>query len=266
MPVTPHQFMADMEAWHTIPTAMGMKIKNNPPINRGAVHAQSTVDRPEMATRELHNVIVVYAMPSTMTFAQVYMNPNLPWAEDHFRERIGGEPLNPAPSHNWWPYARAGNAEHTDYRGRFSHTYPERFWPKQANPDEIMQFPNGREAEINVGIRYPYGDLDDVVHNLHQLPFTRQAFLPIWFPEDTYAADAGLRVPCTLGYHFIRNGRDLDCNYFMRSCDLFRFFNDDAYMAVRLVQHICERLDWVVYPGTLTMFISNLHIFQGDAV
>jgi hypothetical protein len=247
---------------------------------RGRVHAQDVSDRPEFGVHELHNVLLTYDAPTDAKAAARLTGANLPWAEDHFQERVSGEPLNPSPSEAWWPFKVQGNAAHKDGQ-IFSHTYPERMWPKLAGDPDIEKeegFYNDSGRRIPAyGIRYNYGDLNDVVHLLARDPFTRQAFLPIWFPEDTGSVD-GQRVPCSLGYHFIRRGTSLDCQYFMRSCDVFRHFQDDVYMAIRLLQWMCDRLQdrefWndVVphddgpYPfvGEMTLFISNLHCFKGD--
>jgi hypothetical protein len=45
-----------------------------------------------------------------------------------------------------------------------------------------------------------------------------------------------------------------------------RHFPDDAYMAGRLVQWICENMpgEWKLKPGNLTMVISSLHTFEQD--
>jgi hypothetical protein len=243
-------------------------------MNRGRVHAQDVSDRPEFAVHELHNVTLTYDVPALMSHAQAYTGANLPWAEDHFQERVSGKPLNPAPSESWWPFAQQNNKSHKD-GVVFSHTYPERMWPKHATEDGVGTW----ESSLQ-GIRYTYGDLNDLVNLLVRDPFTRQAYLPIWFPEDTGSVD-GQRVPCSLGYHFIRRGINLDCQYFMRSCDFFRHFADDAYMAIRLMQWVVDKLQLAdmnedmlkeierhdgPYPvvGKLTMFISNLHCFKGD--
>jgi hypothetical protein len=188
------------------------------------------------------------------------INPSMPWADDHFQERVGGKPLNPPPSHNWWPYAQKNNAEFGGLE-KFSHTYPERMWSKFASeePNSIMQ-----------GVRYEYGDLQDVVNLIHKEPFTRQAFLPIWFPEDTGVVFGG-RVPCTIGYHFIRRFNHLHVVYYIRSCDFFRHFRDDIYMCARKVIWMIERLreldpvEWNdVQPGMLTMHITSLHAFSHE--
>ena len=225
-------------------------------------HWQAMRDVPQNKTVELHDFTWRYNMPKTFVDADIEINPTRPWAEDHFQERVSRIPHNPPPSAAYW--AKKGVDEHRDEQGRFSHTYPERFWPKHAN---------FVESEPHWGIRYPYGDLDDVVSLLAREPYTRQSYLPVWFPEDTGAVP-GERVPCTLGYHFILRGGQLHCFYPIRSCDLLRHFRNDVYMAVRLTQWILEELkkqsrnstfDWHgVTPGILTMHMVSLHVFEAD--
>ena len=186
--------------------------------------------------------------------------PNLPWADEHLNERIGGLPLNPPPSHVNWPFAQKNN-EKFGGTTKFSHTYPERIWPKFASDK-----PNSKLS----GIRYEYGDFDDVIDLLQREPYTRQAFLPIWFPEDTGSVH-GERVPCTIGYHFIRRNNYLHVVYYIRSCDYIRHFRDDIYLACRKVQWAIEKLkekdydNWKdVIPGYLSMHITSLHCFNRE--
>jgi hypothetical protein len=183
------------------------------------------------------------------------VNPNFAWADEHFEERVSGLPLNPPPSHVRWPYAQKNNAEFGGLE-KFSHTYPERIWPKFAS-----DIPNSKMS----GIRYDYGDFNDVISLMHREPFTRQAFLPIWFPEDTGSV-TGERVPCTIGYHFIRRGDWVHVVYYIRSCDFFRHFRDDIYLCAKKVFWLIEKLrekdpeNWNhVKPGMLTMHITSLH-------
>lgn len=227
-------------------------------VEVGEWQSQDVRDKPHMISRELRHVTFKLDIPSTMEDLQLDVQPNLPWAEDHFQERVSGFPLNPPPSEAWWPYRVRGNEDHK-YGEKFSHTYPERIWPKRAS-----DLPLG--ARINAGIRYQYGDLNDVVEQLTFSPLTRQAYLPIWFPEDTGAV-GGHRVPCTLGYHFLLRNRRADVVYYIRSCDLLRHFTDDVYMACRLLQWMVGMLQGNgidVAPGSLIMHISSLHLFRGD--
>lgn len=209
----------------------------------------------------------------TIINLQQDIQPNLPWAEDHFLERVAGDPVNPGEQYKNWPYyvEKKENDVHRVEDGKFNHTYMERFWA----------FPLS-------GIRYDYGNLGDVVKKLYAEPFTRQAFLPVWFPEDT---GKSFRVPCTLGYQFIMRNGFLHCVYYIRSCDFFRHFRDDIYLAVRLQFWLLNQLkkmedlrpctcgdgaagdcycpyhnprhfDWrEAVTGTFTMHICSLHCF-----
>ena len=195
------------------------------------------------------------------------INPNIDWADEHFNERVSGLPLNPPPSHERWPYAQKSNAEFGGLE-KFSHTYPERMWPKYGDLETVMKTKE-RPDKIK-GIRYEYGDFADVLNLLVREPYTRQAFLPIWFPEDTGSVH-GERLPCTIGYHFIRRFDWVHVVYYMRSCDYFRHFRDDVYLCARKLFWLIEKLkeldfdNWKdVKPGTLTMHITSLHAWATE--
>ena len=120
------------------------------------------------------------------------------------------------------------------------------------------------------GIRYNYGDFGDVIDLLQREPYTRQAFLPMWFPEDTGSVH-GERVPCTIGYHFMRRGDYLHIVYYIRSCDYLRHFRDDIYMACRKLMWVLDELKtrdpkrWSnVVPGYYAMHITSLHCFNKE--
>lgn len=210
-------------------------------------------DRPQMKTIEVQDISFDWQLPQSdapKIALQVEVQPNLPWAEDHFLERVSGAPLNPPPSHSWWPFAQRDNSEHTA-EGKFSHTYPERIWPKFAE-----------SLGIRSGIRFEYGDLEDLIGLLKERPGTRQGYLPIWFPEDGTASLLGERVPCTLGYHFLMRHNRLKIVYYIRSCDFYRHFRDDVYMAGRLAQWVADAVG--AGTGNLVMHISSMHIFAAE--
>jgi len=214
----------------------------------------------EFNTIEVLNQSFTVQVPESIEALQEDIKPNLPWAEDHFQERVGGEPLNPGIQYKNWPYYKdergmrevlpAGNGEPL-----FSHTYMERFW-----------------TPSKPGIRYAWGNLDNVIELLIKDPMTRQAYLPIWFPEDTGAGGNNpRRVPCTLGYHFLGRKDGFHMWYDIRSCDILRHLNDDIYLAARLLQWVLSQLVYCgstfwhdVKLGTLTMNIHSLHMFTVD--
>lgn len=227
-------------------------------------------------THELTDVSLVWdQLPKNMT--DVIPAIDLPWAHNHFSERVSGFPYNPASSHLTWPYAVRNNADHLDSEV-FDHTYPERFWPRHAGHDHsdfgAWWTDKGNALEEHAcggrsGIRFPYGDLQDLVGLLATKPLTRQAYLPVWFPEDTGATE-GQRVPCTLGYHFMQRGGRLSCRYYMRSCEVYRHLSNDVYLAASLTKWICHQVREITggsirfFPGSLVMHISSLHAFVGD--
>jgi thymidylate synthase len=183
-----------------------------------------------------------YYVPQTVSDLQNAVKPNLPWAEDHFKERVSGDPLNPGVEYKNWPWYKQGVENHKP-GGQFSHTYMERYWPKYLE-----------------GIRFPAGDLHNLETMMRERPHTRQAYLPVWFPEDLWAADqAGERVPCTLGYHFLYREEEMKVVYYMRSCDWFRYFRDDVYLTSRLLQRVAAIVG--AKRLRLVMHISSLHIF-----
>lgn len=220
----------------------------------------STDKRPELATYE--QLFVSFSVPlpphATPQSLAKDIKPDLPWADDHFAERVSGIPHNPPPSEAWWPHA-ASNHPFKDASGKFSHTYPERMWPRYAGVEE-------HDPQIsNRGIRFRYGDLKDLVQLLIDQPLTRQAYLPIFLPEDT-GAHHGQRIPCTLGYDFIRRDDKFHMAYYIRSCDFHRHFRNDIYMACRLLLWVLEQTGWTdVTPGMFVMHIKSLHLFVNDA-
>jgi hypothetical protein len=217
--------------------------------------------KPEMMTRELLNESFAVQVLS-LDELRDDIKPNLPWADDHFAERVGREPLNPGVQWANWPFAKSAARFLKERGGKFTHTYMERIWPKRAGIDDAM------DSIDNFGIRYNLGDLDDVVRLLARDPLTRQAYLPIFFPEDTGAVHVG-RIPCSIGYQFILRDSYLHCIYQLRSCDFVRHLRDDLYLASRLLLWVLEELrthaGWDgISPGLLTTHITSLHIFEAD--
>lgn len=232
-------------------------------IDRGRWQTLDVSGSEPHKTFELRNVALFYTPPSDILALQDDVKPDLPWADAHFEERVGGEPVNPPPSFVQWPHHN-GSADLHVTNEVFSHTYPERFWPKHAGDTAVADsFKMG-------GIRFAYGDLGDVVTQLVKNPMTRQAVLPVWFPEDTGATDR--RVPCTLTYHFMADNQDrLSMWYSMRACDFSRHFHNDVYFAARLLQWVVNQVNdhrdlYEFSIGEVNMTISSLHLFKGDAI
>lgn len=223
--------------------------------------------RPEAKMYELINWdMKVPMVTEDLDLYRNHIRPNLPWADDHFAERVCGFPMNPGKEWANWPWARSAG-EFRDEKGRFEINYMERFWAGGEFEDTPEP---GKSTSRLTGIRgRQYGDLSNIIQLFVREPLTRQAYLPIYFPEDT---GAGGRVPCTLGYHWIMRKSRLHVHYPIRSCDFFRHFRDDIYLAIRLTLWLLEQLRAVdprwkmVEPGMYSMWIGSLHLFVNDYV
>jgi hypothetical protein len=264
---------------------------STPPIMTETWQAMNVRGSVAHRMHEMEDVTIVVPYPSLWD-GPAFMAPDLPWAEDHFNERVSGVPYNPPPSAARWPHAVRGNADHTT-GAEYDHTYPERFWPRRAgtkcpSPEECMSRCEGKGQGHydHRGIRFAYGDLSDVVALLVRDRGTRQAYLPVWFPEDTGAEHNGkaIRVPCTLGYHFMIRDGELSCRYYLRSCDVYRHLNNDIYMASRLMAWVADAVNHYtalifdedyaehngktcppdVTVGRLIVHVASLHLFVAD--
>lgn len=166
-----------------------------------------------------------------------------PWADTHFKERVGGEPLNPPPSHVMW----LKDTDNYLSGQAFSHSYPERMWAPKTQ-----------------GIRFQTGNLGDAVELLKKDRTTRQCYVPMWFPEDIVAANQGERVPCSFGWHFLVRNNELHCSYHMRACDVVRHLHNDLYFANRLCLWLNEQADLHCGMGYLHFSSTSLHCFLDD--
>lgn len=198
--------------------------------------------------------------------------PNLPWADDHFEERVCGKPINPGVEWANWPWGASASGFLEG--GLFDHNYMERYWPKYAGQERNR--PTKVASDIhepppsmhNSGIRFTYGDLNDLVAQLADDPTTRQAYLPLYFPEDTGREG---RKPCSLGYQFWAIDKRFYIWYPMRSCDAIRHLQDDIYLTIRLGLWVLDRCRQLrpdlwqdVKPHSFAMHASRLHIFEND--
>lgn len=243
--------------------------------------------RPEMRSQELlmESFTIDLAGNTDLDYWRHDIRPNLPWADDHFEERVCGYPINPGVEWENWPWATSAD-KHRDQSGLFNHNYMERLWPRFAGmattptllPHQFKELQDEEEliapttgcvtSSPHFGIRGEYGDLKRAVEKLAHDPLSRQIVVPLFFPEDTGASG---RMPCTLLYQFIRRDDRLHIYYPLRSCDFIRHWADDCYLAVRLLLWVLDKCvhyneeAWKsVVPGTYTMHMSSLHVFEND--
>ena len=258
-------YQSQMSAFPITRQEMAQDLLLTEPFNAGRWQALDVSGSSIHATFELLNVTLRLPMTgSTPESLAIDTRADLPWAEDHFQERVGGEPVNPGKAEAYWPYHNGRGELHKRENRIYDHNYMERMWCRQLSYLTATQGTYRARVDTNFsGYRFEVGDLGSVVEQLKRDLHTRQAYLPIWFPEDT-GATQGQRVPCSLGYHFIvREGR-LHLQYNLRSVEVYRHFHNDVYMAVRLAQWVAEQVG-VEELGWLTMHMVSFHGFVGDS-
>jgi len=274
----------EMDSFDTVYRELCEDIHNAPLVHSKRWQGVSIANNPLMASKEMTHVSFMVDLPTEeLQHYRDDTGAEFPWSDDHFEERVSGYPMNPGTEWRNWSQAklsRSGVEGFLDNRGKFNHNYMERYWPRFAGqveaPTEDAQewrrrFSDqnrGSPPTPNRGIMYDYGQLIDVADQLADDPYTRQAYFPIWFPEDTGGGDK--RAPCTIGYHFLMREERLDINYHIRSCDLYKHFRNDLYLTLRLHLWMLERVrsrnpDWAaVRPGKFIMQIGSMHLFRPD--
>lgn len=196
------------------------------------VHPQTMQDKfvgnnPEYSTKELQNYD--YTVKDAVNSLH-QLRPVQPWADAEFAERISGKPLNPGEAY----LLRDDVWDEYLHNGRFAYSYPERM----------------------------AGKLDKIIEELKSNPESRQLYLNIWEGNDLAYLGGISRVPCSLGYLFqLRNGK-LSVTYMMRSCDYVTHFQNDVYLATRLMEYVAKEAG--VKPGNFSHFIGSFHVYRKD--
>src|SRR5688500_15878516 len=149
---------------------------------RGRWQGVDISKKPEMVAYEIAYFVMNVSMRTYVRPGAVVslddlardIEPNLPWADDHFAERICGEPINPGVEWANWPWGQNADKFRDDW-GRFDHNYMQRYWPKWAglyDPADTAEEYAAKRAHyttdkgfgpppVHRGIYNEYGDLMD---------------------------------------------------------------------------------------------------------
>lgn len=107
-----------------------------------------------------------------------------------------------------------------------------------------------------------YGNLERVHQELVRNPDSRQAWLPIFFPEDIAYVGGKRRIPCSLGYYFMVREGKLNLTYVQRSADAVAHFGNDVFLAWQMMLYMAKMTGNA--PGMLTHHIFSLHSYKRD--
>lgn len=191
-------------------------------------------DNPDFVTKELYNYDYQVLDPDFSKIAGIHED----WVKMEWEDRlIGG--LNPG-----------------------------RAW--KTRPDVWEQFLHGeRNNPRQRRFAYTYSDRmggEHIVRLIEELkthPNSRQLWLPVWDRIiDGQRRGSDKRVPCSLGYQFLKRGGELHITYMMRSCDFYTHYPNDVFLASALLHYIAKQVDIPV--GTFTHFIGSFHVYAKD--
>ena len=196
------------------------------------------------------------------------IEPNLPWADDHFAERVGGEPLNPAVQWRNWPWGRNA-AKFRNEDEIFNHSYTERLWPRYARTtrrgevrgDSLERTEGIRAVPRNIrprtGIAHEYGDLQSLVEYLASLDrFTRLDPMLVLPGHGPRFRDVPVLVETTRRHHELRAAEIFDLlerlpasTSYELSCALFPHIKDFGVMLG--ISEVVGHLDLIEDDGRL---------------
>lgn len=189
-------------------------------------------DPDHYATKELQNYIYTVTSPDSKD-----LDPVQPWAQAELGERLDGGVkglwLNPGLAHEHRPSVWL---QFLNEDGQFCYTYSERF---------------ARNMKIQ-----------RIIDHIRKDPDSRQLYLNMWADEDIANIGGIKRVPCTLGYHFMVRGGQLNVTYLMRSCDFATHFQNDLWLCHEVQKYIAEQTGYAV--GNFTHWMASLHIYAKD--
>ena len=200
---------------------------------------RNIVDDYNFYTKELTNVSFAITRPID-GLDEIFILPEQgkykEWADSEFNERIDVKHINPGVA--WMLRPDLWSEFLLRNKGRFSYTYNERIRVQLERIVEILKI--------------------DIM--------TRQAILAIWNPIVDVPKIGIDRVPCSLYYHFMANGNndivELDMVYAMRSCDFINHMPNDVYLAIRLLEFVCDTIG--ANLGKFFMNVSSLHYYKKD--
>lgn len=210
---------------------------------------------PNFATQELTNYVYMVINPMS-TLEQ--LNITKPWADEEAKERFSGKRLNPGEAYK----TRDDIWNEFLVHGKFDYSYPQRLNPVGLINTEKL---GDKPEEIEVGM---VDSIQLVADELAQNPDSRQCFIPLFDAMDLNNLGGKKRVPCTLGYQIQIRENMLHITYLQRSSDFATHFQNDVYLAIRLLEEIANRIEkqnGTRYQlGSFTHWIGSLHIYAKD--
>lgn len=124
---------------------------------------------------------------------------------------------------------------------------------------EVWQEFADRGFSYSYGERYKDG-LQEIISELKTHPESRQLYMSVWDNVVDQQRFGQFRVPCSLGYWFVKRGGQLHLTYMQRSADFATHFNNDQYLSHKLQRYVADQVG--IPAGRFTHWIGSLHVYQ----
>jgi thymidylate synthase len=196
----------------------------------------NVADDPDFETLELQNYMYSVIEPDYRDVEGVHEA----WVEAEWKDRLAGQ-LNPGHSWKnrrelWLPLMEFHNDwARVKERGTFAYTY---------------------------SMRMGGNHIRKVIDELEVHPNSRQLWVPVWDQRLDEDRRGKRRVPCSLGYFFMKRSGKLNLTYVMRSCDYATHYPNDVALATMLQEYVAEHTESEM--GTFTHVVFSLHVYQVD--
>lgn len=187
------------------------------------------------------------------------LEPTQPWADAEWAERlsgINGKLVNPGSA---WRVRKDEYMDWLEFIEIDSKPMPMGMdrdeWSKQ-----VLKAGNRARFAYTYSQRFAISyQVQHLINRLKEDPFTRQGWISIWLTTIDPDRIGRRRVPCTLGYQFMfRDGR-LHIHYKMRSCDFDTHFENDIWMAMKLLEYVSKQTHLPM--GSFTHSMDSFHSY-----
>lgn len=147
-----------------------------------------------------------------------------------------------------------------EFEERINFVKPEAGVAWQLRPEVWQEFAD-RGFSYSYGERYADG-LEHIIQELREHPESRQLFLSVWDGIVDAQRFGKLRVPCSLGYWFVKRSGALHLTYMQRSADFATHFHNDQYLSHKLQRYVADQVG--ISAGRFTHWVGSLHVYQKD--
>jgi len=130
---------------------------------------------------------------------------------------------------------------------------------------QYVRFENNGIANGHYGRRWWNNEqLPRIIDLLEKDPFTRQAVIGLWRPDDLDLIGKSNDIPCTLSIQFLIRFNTLSMIVTMRSNDAWLGFPYDVFVFSCLQNLVAEKLGCMV--GEYTHNVGSIHLYSRDYV